>query len=222
MDLFNEFKTSIDENIMDSNEKRKASCKAVGSDKKKTGHKREQDFGDRWCDDAPITYKAEADKVITNTDLLNHLRRVLGAPIIGRTSIKSGNNLQFTLGRIDEISNASDKLSAIQTKSFWNKYLGKSDSGSPADVLCYRDTNTWIFFAMQSVIDFIVKNAQWRLLESGRIKGDFLTPRGRTQYLTYEYRTTHKSYFLGANGNKGRPFIDLLIANLPHFVAEDK
>lgn len=30
----------------------------------------------------------------------------------------------------------------------------------------------------------------------------------KSQYITYEYRDTHKSYFLGFNGNKGSKFID--------------
>jgi hypothetical protein len=37
-----------------------------------------------------------------------------------------------------------------------------------------------------------------------------------SQYLTYEYRETHVSYVLGANGNKGKPFIRLLTQNLRH------
>ena len=56
---------------------------------------------------------------------------------------------------------------------------------------------------MDEVIDFIMENAEWRLLETGRIKGDFYG----TQYLTYEFRSTHNSHFLGANGNKGHVFV---------------
>ena len=192
------------------NEKRKASCKAVGSEKKKTGHKREDVFGERFCDPTAITYKAEADKTITNTNLLSTLNVAIGPLKTGAVSLKSGNNLQFTLGNIPEITGVEDKLAAMSTRALWEKYLAKSHSANPASVLCYKHATGWTFFNMDEVLDFIVSRATWRLLPSGRVKGDF----NGTQYLTYEYRTTHKSYFLGANGNKGKPFIALLKANL--------
>lgn len=205
------------------NDKRKASCKAIGGEKKRTGHAREDAFGERWCDPTATTYKAEADKMITDPVLLARLRESLGVPVIGRTSIKSGKNLQFTLGRIDELSESTDKLSAIRNRALWEKYLAKSESASPADVLCYRGPTSWTFFSMNAVLDFIMKDAKWRELSTGRIKGDFMNKQKNkvTQYLTYEYRTTHKSHFLGANGNKGREFIELLTMYLPHHVETD-
>jgi len=192
------------------NEKRKASCKAVGGEKKRTGHKREDVFGERFCDPTATTYKAEADKTITNKELLTTLNAKIGPLKTGATSLKSGKNLQFTLGNIPEITDADDKLAAMSKRELWEKYLAKSHSANPASVLCYKTETGWIFFNMGDVIDFIVAHATWRLLPSGRVKGDF----NGTQYLTYEYRTTHKSHFLGANGNKGKPFIALLKANL--------
>lgn len=192
------------------NEKRKASCKAVGSEKKRMGHRHEDTFGDRFCDPTAITYKAEADKNITNKNLLETLNTAIGPLKTGAASLKSGNNLQFTLGNIPEITDAEDKLSAMSKRSLWEKYLAKSHSANPASILCYKTDAGWTFFNMGDVLDFIVARATWRLLPSGRIKGDF----NGTQYLTYEYRSTHGSYFLGANGNKGKPFIALLKANL--------
>lgn len=198
------------------NDKRKASCKAVGSEKKRTGHKREDIFGARFCDPAATTYKAEADKIITNTELLAKLNAEIGPLPSGGTSIKSGKNLQFTLGRIPEITEADDKLAAIAARPIWEKYLGKSHSATPADVLCYKTETGWAFFNMSDVITFIATSATWRVLDTGRIKGDFAdsSRAGSSQYLTYEYRATHGSHFLGANGNKGQAFIGLLMANL--------
>jgi hypothetical protein len=205
------------------NDKRKASCKAVGSEKKRTGHKREDVFGARFCDPTSTTYKAEADKVITNAALLAQLNAEIGPLPSGATSIKSGNNLQFTLGRIPEINEASDKLAAIAARSIWEKYLGKCHSATPADVLCYKSETGWTFFNMSDVLDFIATRATWRELDTGRIKGDFAdsSRAGSSQYLTYEYRATHGSHFLGANGNKGRVFIALLMANLRHVQVAD-
>ena len=210
--------------VLTGNDKRKASCKAVGGEKKRTGHKREDHFAERWCDvSSATTYKAEADKTITDESLLNRLSETLGPLKSGRTSLKSGNNLQFTLGVIPEITEAEDKLAAISQQSLWEKYLAKSKSENPADVLCYRSKTDWTFFRMSDVISFIVKNAKWRLLSSGRLKGDFVdkTAKEFSQYLTYEYRQTHKSHFLGANGNKGMPFIELLKQNIKFHVEAD-
>ena len=100
------------------------------------------------------------------------------------------------------------------------KYLKKNGSDKPADILVYLDMNKkeWVFFNMDNVIEFIASNCVWRILESGRIKGDFMdtSKKGKRQYLTYEYRKTHNSYFLGANGGKGREFIVLLMNNIPY------
>ena len=208
---------------MTSNDQRKASCKAVGGEKKRTGHLREQLFGSLFCDpDAPTTYKAEADKLITNPELLARLQAEIGPLRSGATSIKSGNNLQFTLGRIPELD-TEDKCTALASRGIWEKYLGKAASATPADVLCYRQEASWVFFNMAEVISFITSNAVWRELGSGRLKGDFrdASRAGVSQYLTYEYRASHGSHFLGANGNKGRPFIALLMASLRYVTMED-
>lgn len=205
------------------NDKRKASCKAVGSEKKKSGHKREDVFGSRFCDPTPTTYKAEADKVITNPELLETLTKAFGTLKSGAVSIKGGSSLQFTLGRIPEVSDADNKLDAIKNRAVWEKYLGKSMSKTPAELLCYKTPSGWIFFKMDSVIDFIVTKCMWRLLPTGRIKGDFAddSRKGFGQYLTYEYRDTHNSHLLGASGNKGKPFIALLKSKIAFVEMED-
>jgi hypothetical protein len=203
------------------NQKRIESCRLIGGQKKKDGHKIEEEFGKKYCNPSEITYKAEADKTITNEKYLQELKKELGV-VSGRASIKSGNNTQFTLGKIRELENADNKREVLRRTEFWEKYVGKSESASPADVLVYRDEKRWIAFNMHHVVKFIALNALWRILNSGRIKGDFKdsSKKGSRQYLTYEYRKG-KGYFLGANGNKGKPFIYLLMENLPHHIEED-
>ncbi len=70
------------------------------------------------------------------------------------------------------------------------------------------------------IINFIVNNCIWRKLKTERIKGDFIdnSKKGYSQYITYEYRNTHKSYFLGLNGNKGKRFIELLMNNINYII----
>jgi hypothetical protein len=211
------------------NEKRIKSCKAVGGEKKRTGHeweaKHNKAFGVVGAHNA-VSTKAEADCVISPSNLegaalLGELRAAFGGgESMGRVSLKSGKNLQFTLGVIPELESASDKTAVLRSPEFWNKYLAKSKSKIPCDLLCYYDKslNSFTYFNMADVVGFIVEKCKWRFLATGRIKGDFAdkSRNGSRQYLTYEYRKTHKSYFLGANGNKGQLFVDLLVANLPH------
>jgi hypothetical protein len=206
------------------NDKRKASCKKVGGAKKRGGHRTEDLFNDHFGISRPTTYRAEADSVISpenprGAELIAQFPRLSSH----RVSIKSGKNLQFTLGRIDEVTAAADPLAALSSRGLWEKYLAKSQSSNPADLLAYRMDDGWVLFEMSRVIDFIVDKCTWRKLDSGRFKGDFAdtSRKGVSQYLTFEYRGTHKSQFLGANGNKGRKFIELLMANLPFTRAED-
>lgn len=198
------------------NEKRKASCKAVGSEKKLGGHKKEVRFRNRWGDPtAKTTQKAEADEVITNEELQNKLNIAIGPLINFNTTLKSG-NIQMVLGNIPEITGVEDKLAAMSRRTLYEKYLGKSESARRAGVMCYNTGISWLFFNVEDVIDFIVAHATWRLLPSGRIKGDFAdsSNKGSRQYLTYEYRPK-KGHFLGANGpDGGKKFIALLKANL--------
>jgi hypothetical protein len=212
------------------NEKRKASCKQVGGAKKARGHKVEgflnQQFGQPTD---TLTYKAEADCSLSMSNpatqaLWSQLETTLkmdpSDPTRLSASVKSGNNLQFTLGVIPEITEATEKLAVMNTKQLWNKYLKKSESAKPAGLLVYLDAanNSWIFFKMDDVVNFIAEKSVWRLLETGRMKGNFETAKGKPQFLTYEFRTTHGSHFLGANGNKGKPFIELCKTNLKHLV----
>ena len=213
--------------VLTGNEKRKQSCKNVGGDKKKKGHKREDDFKKQYNPASltePTEYKATSDTWIpSGLEITNILCERFGMAASKDLFIsnKSGENIQFTLGQIPELS-AEDNLAWLQNpdncRALFNKYLKKVESARPADILVYKDNTAqkWLFFKMDDIIDFIVAKATWRRLETGRIKGDFDndSKKGAAQYLTYEYRPTHKSYFLGLNGGKGIEFIHLLKKNI--------
>ena len=192
------------------NEKRSLSCKAVGGVKKRTGHAREFEFNTKFdVPERPITYKAESDTVVTKPEYTSIIGSFFGVESFA-TSVKSGKNLQFILGRVPEVVTGNVDLSVFSDPEFWWKYLGKSKSARPADILAYWSEDNWTFFKMKDIIDFICSQFTWRLLATGRIKGDC---KG-TQYLTYEVRPK-KGQFVGANGNKGEPFIHLLQKYIP-------
>lgn len=219
--------TCIDVCVMEplelkGNEKRIASCKKVGGDKKRVGHAREIDFKIQYNPSSvnqKIEYGATSDTQIDPTHpIVEKLKTELG---ISGTSLnvsnKSGKNIQFTLGKIPELegdTNIDWICDKQNSRLLFNKYLKKTDSLAPADLMVYKDIdrNKWMFFNMDHVVEFIVENAIWRKLDTGRLKGDFTdnSKKGLSQYLTYEYRSTHKSYFLGLNGGKGQEFIELL------------
>jgi hypothetical protein len=231
--LTDELSTLLEGMSLVGNEKRKASCKAVGGAKKRTGHSHESVFNRLFGlgDATEITYKAEADCLISNSTsggaaLLTQLTDKFGPLPNHNVSVKSGKNLQFVLGNIPEITGAprvEDKLAVMSQRSFWEKYLGKSKSGTPAGLLVYRKAPNWKFFLMANVIDHIVSKGTWRMLPTGRIKGDYAdsSRKGKGAYLTCEYRPTHKSYLLAANCGVGEKWINLLTTALPHIVVAD-
>jgi hypothetical protein len=208
--------------MMIGNDKRIESCRKVGGHEKAKGHRRENDFEERWGTKTNTTYKPEADKKITNQEFLTDLRGILGPIENGNTSIKGGSSMQFTLGSIPELL-PENKLEIIKDPKIFEKYLGKSESENPAHILCYRGSTFWIFFRMTDVIKFIVEKCSWRLLSTGRLKGDFEDKSSKSKkraILTYEYRTKHKSYFLGASGGQGKFLIQLLKQNICYYQVE--
>ena len=206
---------------LNGNDKRKISCKKVGGEKKRIGHEIEKEFTRQYNSndlDKPIEYGAKADTSIDiNHPICEILKQTLN--INGfNVSNKSGNNIQFTLGQIIELKDIEiELLTKDKIINIFNKYLKKINSDKPVDLLVYKDTdnNRWIFFNIDDIINFIANECIWRKLSSGRIKGDFNdnSRKGISQYITYEYRNTHNSYFLGLNGNKGKRFIELLMNN---------
>lgn len=212
------------------NEKRIQSCKKVGGDKKREGHEYENDFKNQYNPASltePTEYKATSDTWIpSGVEISNILCERFGMEASKDLYIsnKSGKSIQFTLGKIPEL-NGEDNLAWIQNadncRALINKYLKKTDSARPADILVYRDDTAqkWVFFKMDDIVEFIVAKATWRKIETGRIKGDFDddSKKGFSQYLTYEYRKPNKSYFLGLSGGKGKKFIDLLKKNIAFY-----
>ena len=209
------------------NEKRVQSCKLVGGGKKKEGHNKERTFNARFnpkCSD--ITMKAESDCQISEKhEILKILKEneVIENMDQRNTSNKSGKSIQFVLGKIPELL-IYDNLEWIQNednfKQLLEKYLKKSESDRPADLLVYDTDNSRLFFNMDHVINYMVKNCKFRKLASGRIKGDFEddSKKGKRQYFTYEYRGKgHKSHFIGFSGGKGKPFIKLLKTKIKYY-----
>ena len=169
---------------------------------------------------------ASADCEIHDESLINILKRTIGFSG-NEVSLKGGNTIQIHLGHLPELTDKqrlivekndkgqtkvehgmdfSEQVSALKTKSFWDKYLRKGD------VLAYSyDDGKHIFFNMDDVINFIITECEWRLLDTGRLKGDFFGH----QYLTYEYRKKKELFVLGAHGGKkGEEFIELLRNNI--------
>lgn len=205
--------------LLSGNNKRIETCKKVGGEKKRKGHKREEDFRKQYNKkdiDKPIEYGAKADNTIDSKNpICKILKEKIGISNFN-VSNKSGNNIQFTLGKIPELENINLSDITIEfTRNLFCKYLKKNNSDKPADILVYKDVENrkWIFFNIDDIIEYIATKCVWRKLDTGRIKGDFKDKsiKGISQYITYEYRKTHKSYFLGLNGNTGKKFIKLLM-----------
>lgn len=214
-----EIVTNEENKILKGNDKRIESCKKVGGEKKKIGHDRERQFTKQYNINElnnPIEYGAKSDTLIDkNHPICKILKEKLNIESYN-VSNKSGNNIQFTLGQIPELKDIQlEELTEQKVYNIFNIYLKKINSDKPADILVYKDleNSRWIFFNMDDIITFISKKCIWRKLDTGRIKGDFYdnSKKGISQYITYEFRDTHKSYFLGLNGGKGKKFIELLM-----------
>jgi len=203
---------------MNGNQKRIETCRKIGGEVKRKGHQIEKIFNKQFNSKIDIIYSATADSIISHECKFISKIKTLNLENYN-VSIKSGKNIQFVLGKIEEL-NIENNLEYIKKncKDIMKIYLKKSKSKIPCEIFCYYDIEKWIFFNINHIINFIDKKCIWRKLKSGRIKGDFKdnSKNEISQYLTYEYRKTHKSYFLGANGNKGKKFIELLKNNIQY------
>ena len=205
------------------NQQRIESCRRVGEYVRWLGHTFEKDFLAQFnpseVDSAP-SYRAEADTQIDESNpVYQVLIKKLG--VMGNSvTNKSSNNIQFTLGNIPEIQISNECVERLNNdkifvRHLFEKYLAKSTSNRPAHILCYHHDalNCWVFFSMKNVIEYVSTRCKWRLTSSGRsLKGDFpdASKKGKRQYLTIELRKG-KGIFFGANGNKGRQLIELLM-----------
>jgi hypothetical protein len=111
----------------------------------------------------------------------------------------------------------------LKSRSFWVRYVGKGHFY----VQLEKDQKSYTYFSMNDVIRFICERTEWRLLETGRIKGDLpeKTSGGKVKkaaVLTFEYRPEHGSFVLGAHGGEnGYRFCNILKQNLDHKTLRD-
>ena len=217
----------------------KSSKHAMTSEKasqvKRKGHEREKIFDQRFGDgDGEINYSgASADNHIKEDHpILEDLEKEINTKS-NSVSLKGGNTIQIHLGNIPELTNKKtfkvsklengstcvdhqipfeEQVGELKSSEFWEKYLKKGD------ILSYAENDKYIFFNMNDVISLICEECKWRVLPTGRLKGDFCNPeKGKeVQYLTYEYRKKKGTFVLGAHGaQKGRDFIELLRQRIP-------
>ena len=135
---------------------------------------------------------------------------------VGTYILKSGNNWQFHLGsfkpftenwkveflnegkilkyNIPEHNIIQDIRSEVFLKSFMLK----------GDFFVIYDAPNWLIFDSKEIIKLIQDDefVKWRILESGRIKGDLLYNKIKRTVFTLEYRAeVHKKQFVfGAHG----------------------
>lgn len=200
---------------------------------KKMGHNEEVKFnflfGDKSLDELNFSGASE-DCIVEKKQFIEKIQQELDfSEDFLSVSLKSGKTWQFHLGVIDEISSLEyirehidvvqnengkemtivkhsktfdEQLIVLTSKSFWNKYLKKGN------LLCYNDKlGNYTFFEMDKVIETIIHNFNWRLLESGRIKGDCEINRKICKgVITLEYRNEEhkKSLVLGSSGGNGK------------------
>ena len=213
------------------------------SEVKKGGHKKEEEFNNKFGDsEAGINSSgASADCYIERSNprgenLMESLEKAIGSTS-NSVSLKSSRTIQIHLGNLPELTDKksysvgkttkgetmvdhgisfTNQKNQLTSKSFWDKYLRKGDN------LVYKQADgSYVFFNMDDVIDFIVTKCTWRILPTGRLKGDFydISTNSVKQYLTYEYRKGKKQFVLGAHGgSKGLQFIELLKLNLKHHI----
>lgn len=216
--------------------KRVETGRKLGREWKEVGHAAEFMFNAKFFKRDKLNFDGPSADCLVNDKTFESLR-TLG--VEGReVSLKAGSTAQFHLGVIDELSNKEhykrtlatrmvrgrpatcgkhhlsweDQLEVLRSKSFWRKYLGKGDFYCQLE----KDGKSYTFFSMEHVISFIVENAQWRLLETGRIKGDLPAAGKKGGFrlrpvITFEFRPEKGLFVLGANGGQsGYLFCDIL------------
>ena len=208
----------------------------LASQKKELGHAEERTFnaffGNKNKRDTNFS-GSSADNEISNIKFQKIITDKLGILDSFKVSLKSGDTWQFHLGRIDELSPLSkikiEKNSKNETRvihsltfeeqqiqlstfDFWKKYLGKGD------LLCYNDKKKkYTFFRMDSVINFICNKIKWRLLDTGRMKGDTILMNKERSVLTFEFRNKKNQFALGAMGGKsGLLLFEILKQNIEY------
>ncbi len=161
----------------------------------------------------------------------------------GKLMLRVGKNWQFHLGEISDLGslnnyaksiknknikgkilecgkydvNWNDQLAILKSTDFWEKYFCKGHN-----VFCFSNDNfEYFFFNIHEMIEFIIENTNWRLLETGRIKGDLMIDKESSKTIfTIEFRNeSHKKCFaFGAHGgDKGIQLFLILLRNIKHY-----
>lgn len=231
---------------------RSESMKLIGRVVKERGHAYEVVFNSLFNKrQKQLNFSgASSDCFVSGDDILLKLKPlgVSGESV----SLKASDTWQFHLGNLSELSDNKyykesikkiipegkkkpetcgthnktfeEQLKVLKSKDFWWKYLGKGD------YLCYTNRKgLWRFFSMEAIIDFITTHTEWRLLHTGRIKGDYrvdvtdnkgvVVSKLYKGVITFEFRDEeHKQTFvLGAHGAKnGLKFMTILSRYIPY------
>lgn len=213
-----------------------ASSSRQASQKKKLGHAEENMFNAIFAGKKLLDMNfsgSSEDTYVTDPEYVKSISAEIKLKKKNKysVSLKSGVTWQFHLGRINELSDIdsvrlkkttkgqtkvvhsksfAQQKKILRTESFWKKYLGKGE------LLCYiNKTKKYTFFNMVEVMDFIRKSAEWRILETGRLKGDFLYKGKSNSVLTFEYRIDKNQFALGAmGGQSGLKLFNILIENI--------
>lgn len=163
--------------------------------------------------------------------------------IEGKLMLRVGKNWQFHLGDLPEIGSISyfaksinsvkiknkliecgryekdwdEQVNQLKSFTFWEKYFCKGHN-----VFCFSNDNyEYFFFNIHDMVNYIISNTKWRLLETGRIKGDLFLQDGTSiTIFTIEFRNeSHKKCFaFGAHGGgKGIQLFLILLRNIKHY-----
>lgn len=196
---------------------------------KRGGHLREQIFSNQFTRgqmsdlNEQVNYSgSSADGEITHEDFKWIISKLNSKD--GSVSVKGGSNFQFHLGVIPELINYEtltmerkpslrrplklethfrsslsheEQLAALKSTKFWERYLKKGE------ILAIDHENHWHFFLMDDVINLLVSDELlvWRILRTGRIKGDCVFRDGSKRVgITFEHRFEKNQSVLGAHG----------------------
>lgn len=159
------------------------------------------------------------------------LRGLTNQRSVGTYTLKSGKNWQFHLGSFSPYTenwgaqylnggktvkyNLSDEkiILDLRSEKFIRSFMFKGN------FFAVYDAPNWLIFDSQDLIEMLQDTARvrWRLLESGRIKGDICTETYKRTIFTMEYRSEeHKKQFVfGAHGGgAGERFKNILKESL--------
>jgi len=216
---------------------------------KRGGHLREQIFSNQFSVGSManisqnVNYTGSTADCILNNPDFNYILLQLNVSN-GNTSVKGGSNYQFHLGNIPDLldygsikierkradkpqgklqtcfsSNitSEQQLTALSSYDFWKKYLGKGE------ILAIDVQNEWHFFSMREVLNLFINPhwIKWRLLPTGRIKGDLIfKDNSKKAGITFEHRFEKSQSVLGAHGGGAgvKSLFPWLLEHIPNVV----